>query len=56
VLEANAPLLRTLLSFGAECLWVRQADDDNHYWAGFQIIDIAAKDAEILQAFFCGAE
>lgn len=56
VLEANDLRLRSLLSFGAECLWVRQADDNNHYWAGFQIIDVAEKDTETLQALFCRPE
>lgn len=56
VLEANDLRLRSLLSFGAECLWVRQADDDNHYWAGFQIIDISAQDTETLKVLFCNPE
>jgi hypothetical protein len=56
VLEANDLHLRSLVSFGAECLWVRQADDNNHYWAGFHIIDISAQDNEILRALFCSPE
>ncbi len=56
VLDANDPLLRSLVSFGAECLWVRQADDDNHCWAGFHIIDISTQDTEIFQALFCSSK
>lgn len=56
VLEANDLHLRSLVSFGAECLWVRQADDNNHYWAGFHIIDIAAKDTDTLRTLFCSPE
>ena len=50
VLAANDQRLQTLLSFGAECLWVRAADASNHCWAGFHIIDITADDAKKLQA------
>ncbi len=49
VLAANDQQLRTLLSFGAECLWVRAADERTNYWAGFHIIDITAEDTEKLQ-------
>lgn len=52
VLAANDQRLRTLFSFGAECLWVRTADATNHCWAGFHIIDISPEDAEKLQQFF----
>lgn len=56
VLEANDLSMRSLVSFGAECLWLRPADDDNHYWAGFHIIDISAQDAKTLQTLFCSPE
>lgn len=35
------------LSLGADCLWCRQAENLNRYWAGFHIIDIS--DAALLQ-------
>lgn len=56
VLAANDPRLRSLLTFGAECLWVRPADESNHYWAGFHIIDISAEDTESLLALFASPE
>ncbi|QEY57830.1 PilZ domain-containing protein [Pseudomonas sp. C27(2019)] len=56
VLEANDQHFHSILSFGAECLWIRQADDDNHCWAGFQIIDISAQDTKKLKALFCSPE
>ncbi len=49
VLAAHDQHLRTLLSFGAECLWVRAANESTYCWAGFHIIDIAAQDSEKLQ-------
>jgi len=52
VLAAHDPRLRTLLSLGAECLWVRPADKHNHCWAGFHIIDISAEDAQTLRTLF----
>ncbi len=51
ILAANDQRLQTLFSLGAECLWVRAADESNHYWAGFHIIDITPEDAEKLQQF-----
>lgn len=51
ILAANDPQLQTLLSLGAECLWARAADESNHCWAGFHIIDITPEDAEKLQEF-----
>ena len=48
VLAANDQRLQTLLSLGAECLWVRTADAKDHCWAGFQIIDITAEDTRKL--------
>ena len=51
VQAANDPRLATLLSLGAECLWARPADESNHCWAGFHIIDITAVDAKKLQEF-----
>ena len=50
VLAANDKRLKTLLSLGAECLWARPADESNHCWAGFHIIDIPADDAKKLHA------
>ena len=49
VLAAHDQHLATLLSFGAECLWVRAANESTHCWAGFHIIDISAEYSERLQ-------
>lgn len=49
IVTASDKDLNTLLSFGAECLWARAADESLHCWAGFHIIDITAEDAEKLQ-------
>ncbi len=56
VLAANDTLLRSLLSFGAECLWVRAADEPNHFWAGFHIIDISSEDTETLRKLLSTTE
>ncbi len=37
------------LYFGAESLWGSPAMDENYYWTGFQIIDIAESDSRILE-------
>ena len=50
VLAANDKRLKTLLTLGAECLWSRPADESNHCWAGFHIIDITVDDTKKLQA------
>lgn len=47
--RADNQRLPTLLSLGAECLWVRTADESNHCWAGFHIIDITEEDTQRLQ-------
>ena len=52
VLAANDLRLRTLITFGAECLWVRMADATNHCWAGFRIIDISPEETAKLKEFF----
>lgn len=36
-----------VINIGADCLWSREANQDNRYWAGFQIID-ASETAEDL--------
>lgn len=56
VLAANDPKLRSLLSFGAECLWIRPTDESNHCWVGFHIIDISPEDAQNLHALFSHLE
>ena len=56
VLAANDLRLRSLLTFGAECLWVRQADESKRYWAGFHIIDITDEDNEKLLSLLAPAE
>ncbi|HUH36304.1 MAG TPA: PilZ domain-containing protein [Spongiibacteraceae bacterium] len=39
-LQLPAPLLGSgTIELGADCLWCRKAEDQQHYWAGFQIID-----------------
>lgn len=52
ILAAEDPNLRSLLSLGAECLWVRSANEANHCWAGFQIIDITTDDTAKLHSLF----
>lgn len=56
ILAAQDPRLRTLLSLGAECLWVRSASEANHCWAGFQIIDISSNDRIKLRTLFPNSE
>lgn len=51
-LAAQAPHLNSVLTLGAECLWVRPANQAEHCWAGFQIIDIAPEETEKLRALF----
>lgn len=38
----------SVLHLGVECLWCRNADDPEHFWAGFHIIDISGEDQETL--------
>lgn len=56
ILAAQDPKLGALLSLGAECLWVRPANQNKHCWAGFQIIDITTEDTEKLRALFHSAQ
>jgi hypothetical protein len=37
------------IELGAECLWSRPGGDNQHCWAGFQIIDISDAEADALQ-------
>jgi hypothetical protein len=36
---------RESLQLGVDCLWVREADQEGKYWAGFAIIDLAPEAA-----------
>jgi hypothetical protein len=36
------------VKLGADCLWSRPGADDQHCWAGFHIIDLAADQAAAL--------
>lgn len=56
ILAADDPHLRSLLSLGAECLWVRSANEAYHCWAGFQIIDISSEDKIKLRALFANTQ
>lgn len=38
----------SVLHLGAECLWCRNAEDPDHYWAGFHLIDISPEDQATL--------
>lgn len=41
-LELPAELIGSnRISLGADCLWCRQAENFDRYWAGFQIIDVS---------------
>jgi hypothetical protein len=37
------------LQLGVDCLWVRTADQEDKFWAGFAIIDLAPEAAEIIR-------
>lgn len=39
------------LYFGAESLWCNAAEEQNHYWIGFHLIDISPHDSEVLAQF-----
>ncbi len=39
------------ITLGATCLWLDEASASDSYWSGFQIIDISAKDREILNNY-----
>lgn len=34
---------------GAQCLWCSEAESTGTYWSGFEVIDIADDEAEILE-------
>lgn len=36
------------LELGVDCLWCREAENFNRHWAGFQIIDAAPEDIDII--------
>lgn len=38
----------SVLHLGAECLWCRNADDPESFWAGFHLIDISPVDQDTL--------
>ena len=40
----------SVLHLGAECLWCRTAEDPEHFWAGFHLIDISPEDQSTLDA------
>ena len=40
---------QTTLELGADCLWCERASDLKRCWAGFQIIDISARDRQVLE-------
>lgn len=37
-----------VINVGADCLWSRKANQDNRYWAGFQIIDASETAEELI--------
>lgn len=37
------------IGIGADCLWCRQAENFNRYWAGFQIIDVSDQALQQIQ-------
>jgi hypothetical protein len=39
-----------VLRLGVECLWCRNADDPDRFWAGFHLIDISPDDQRTLEA------
>jgi hypothetical protein len=39
-----------VLHLGVECLWCRNADDPERFWAGFHLIDISPDDQRTLEA------
>ena len=39
------------LYFGAESLWCNAAEERDHYWIGFHLIDISPQDSEALALF-----
>jgi len=39
------------ITLGATCLWLDEANASDSYWSGFQIIDISAKDREMLDNY-----
>lgn len=45
---ANAIDGKDRIKIGAECLWINETGTDEHYWAGFQIIDVAEHDRPII--------
>ena len=38
----------TVINVGADCLWCREASQDNRHWAGFQIIDASETAEELI--------
>ena len=40
---------RDVIEVGAECIWSNTPSSSKTCWSGFQIIDISADDAQILQ-------
>ncbi len=36
------------IAVGAECLWLKETDGCDQYWAGFHIIDISDSDRHVL--------
>ncbi len=38
------------IRLGADCLWSRPGADNQHYWAGFHIIDLAEDQAQALES------
>ena len=39
------------LYFGVESLWCNPAEDQDHFWIGFHVIDISPQDSEVLALF-----
>ena len=37
------------VQLGAECLWTRETDSGDQYWAGFHIVDLADQDLSTIQ-------
>jgi hypothetical protein len=48
-LHLPAPIKgQTHINLGVDCLWCKQDDNFNRYWAGFQIIDASPESIDIL--------
>lgn len=47
---AEARFGKDRISFGTESLWCSQANLPNHYWTGFQIIDISIPSSEFIES------